>query len=388
MNQHLPDRRDLYFTRLYYFVCLGGAGFIFPFLNLFYARQGLSGTQIGWVAALGSLVALVAAPFWTSHSERINNPRALLQATILLSALGYLWLSQQQVFAWIALVAALRVLVSAGIYPMSDSLVLSVTGGTKSGFGSVRVWASLGWAISVLFGGWLVEKTSLLAGFFGAILTLLAGALLLFPIQARYFSPPAIQHQPTQGLRAVVSSLRAKPIMLALGAMLVLVGLGNSGVLQFETIYLDTLGASEGVIGIASMVSAAVELPGMLWADRLVRKKSPYQLLQTAMLMYVPLRALVFLFPSVATILVERAIGGIAFSLYTIALVNSIARGTRPQETRTALALYNVTLASLVAIMANPLAGALYDLLGARWLYPFAILGYFLSWLILRRSAP
>ena len=66
-------QRDLWLTRLYYFVCLGGTGFIAPFLNLFYVRVGLSGTDIGVVAAIGCCVAAPSeAPHWP---QRVTLPR-------------------------------------------------------------------------------------------------------------------------------------------------------------------------------------------------------------------------------------------------------------------------------------------------------------------------
>ena len=94
MQDFSPPQRDLWLTRLYYLIPLGGAGFLSPFLNLFYARQGLTGFEIGWVSALASLVALVAAPLWTSQSENSRHPRRMLQVSLFLIGLGYLWLGQ------------------------------------------------------------------------------------------------------------------------------------------------------------------------------------------------------------------------------------------------------------------------------------------------------
>ena len=47
--------------RIYYLLWTGAGGFIFPFISLFYADRGLSGTQMGWLGTIGSLVALVGA---------------------------------------------------------------------------------------------------------------------------------------------------------------------------------------------------------------------------------------------------------------------------------------------------------------------------------------
>ena len=380
---NLAKRRDLWLTRLYYFTALGGAGFISPFLNLFYVRLGLSGTDIGLVAAVGSVVALIAAPIWTNESRKRRNPRALLQIALALMALSYLWLGQQKLFWGIALVTVIRVLVGAAISPLSDSLALSVTGATKSGFGSVRVWASIGWVISVLSGGWLIERAGFGAGFTGVCLASLVGAVFLFPIEPRHFAKERVQGQQTARLGTVIQGVLHNRAMVGVGLMVSILGIANSGVGQFETVYLSTLGAKEGLIGVAGMASAVVEIPCMLWADRLVRRKGAHPLLLIAMVMTGLLRGMVLLFPSVLTIMAERAIGGISFSFYAVALIGFISEKTRPQETGTVLALYNVTLVSFIGILSAPVAGAAYDRFGARPLYAIALAGYLLGWLSL-----
>src|SRR5438045_3482183 len=138
-------RRDLWLTRLYFLLFYGGTGFMSPFLNLFFVQRGLSGTQIGTITSLAALVTLFAAPFWAHKNAHWRNPRGAIQVFLVLTALCYLWMSQQYLFIGIAVVNILRALVSAGMMPLSDSLGVSVTGGSKAGFGSVRVWGSLGW---------------------------------------------------------------------------------------------------------------------------------------------------------------------------------------------------------------------------------------------------
>jgi len=84
----------------------------------------------------------------------------------------------------------------------------------------------------------------------------------------------------------------------------------------------------------------------------------------------------VLFFPSIAMIMITRFIGGVAFSLYTVSYIGLISSRTDPVETGTVLALYTVTLASLVNILAAPVSGAIFDVIGARWLYALSTGGY------------
>jgi PPP family 3-phenylpropionic acid transporter len=380
------SRRDLRFTRLYYFVFYGGVGFISPFLNIFYVRLGLNGTQIGWNAAVAALITLIAAPLWASKGERWLNPRRMLQTALLLSALGYFLLIWQSLFWGIVAVTIFRTLVGAGLSPLSDGLALAVTRTNRTGFGSVRVWASMGWVVAVLFSGWVVQQTDLRSGLAGACVMTLVGAVVVLGIRPENFSSQSADGEKTTALKTLMQGLLRNPAMVGVALMLIIISSANNGVAQFETVYLDTLGAKETVIGVAGMLSAVVEIPSMLLADRLASRKGAYHLLLIAMMMSATLRAMVFLAPAVMTILVERAIGGVAFSFYTVGLIRFIGQQVRPHETRTVLALYTVTLVSLVGTVAPPFAGAAYDRFGARWLYPIAGAGYLLAWLILQQA--
>ena len=56
----IPEQRDLWLARMYYFSYMGGMGFLAPFLNLFYTSQvGLNGKQIGTLASTGAVIGLI-----------------------------------------------------------------------------------------------------------------------------------------------------------------------------------------------------------------------------------------------------------------------------------------------------------------------------------------
>src|SRR5258708_27383787 len=62
-------------TRLYYIFLFAGAGFVTPFLNLFFVHLGLHGTEIGWITAISAVGNLIPSPIWTQRNKRWENPR-------------------------------------------------------------------------------------------------------------------------------------------------------------------------------------------------------------------------------------------------------------------------------------------------------------------------
>ena len=378
--------RSLWSARGYYFLLGGAGGLLSPFINLFFNRQGLSGTQIGLVNGVAAVAAMVMAPIWTRSGSNSSRPRLMLQLTLLGAAVTVAALGFQSAFIWIAVLMVVRSLVSSGTSPMSDALVLGVTGRTKTGFGSVRLFTSAGWAILALLGGWLMGGLGLGVAFWGYAVLTVVSVLVLSGIAEGHPTPA------NDALESVVEKLSFKqvligllhnPPMVGLAIMLAVLGFCMSGVNQFENIFISQLGGSAFVIGLVNTVGAAIEVPSMLLADWWVRRSNARQALMIGLLSYITLRLLVFFYPSVATIILTRALGGLTFSFYTVGLMRYIAENTSQREIATILAIFSVTLPGLVNFIATPTAGVLFDLFGGRWLYLIGAAGYAIGWLCL-----
>ena len=136
------------------------------------------------------------------------------------------------------------------------------------------------------------------------------------------------------------------------------------------------------------ILSAIVELPFMVYADRYVRRVGAHRVMLFAICMLLLQRAAVLLLPSIATIMIVRFIGGVSFSFMTIGSVFLISSRTDPGETGTVLAIYTVTLAGLVSVLAAPISGTFFDVIGARWLYALSVLGYGIGFLSMWLTRP
>lgn len=384
----LAERRDLRAVRGYYFAYVGGAGFIGPFLNLFYTSLGLSGKQIGIFASITGVVAMLIAPFWVSEVRKRSNPRAYVQLGIVCSALAYLLISRQTAFVPIAVIVFFQALLTAGIAPTSDSLAVRVARAAGAGYGTVRVMGSLGWIFTVLSAGWLIEHFGFAIGFYMASSALVVAALLLFLVRPQHFTAWSTPNQPKTGLRVAFRRVVGDRTLIGFALALAFIGFLNNGVLQFENVYLSQLGASKSMISVAGILSALVELPFMLYADRIVRRIGPHRVLLVALSMYVGLRLMVLAAPAVFTIMAVRFVTGTCFSLYTVSFIGLISERTPADETGAVLALYSVTIAGFVNIVASPVSGALFDAFGAHGLYALAAAGYGAAVVVLWLTRP
>jgi MFS transporter, PPP family, 3-phenylpropionic acid transporter len=380
--------RDLFFARAYYFAYLGGWGFILPFINLFYVSLGFSGAQIGTIGSVSSTVGLIVSPIIVTEIKKRPQARGILQASLMLGAIVYFLLGQQTSFLPIVLIIFLQALVGAGIMPASDAMAIHVSEKAGKGYGSVRVWASVGWIVTVLSSGWLIERKGFQAGFLGVSLMWLLAALLTLLIQSRYFISPNFAEKHKSNLRTALKHITQDRTLLGYAVAVIFMGFLNNGVLQFENVFLSELGASKQLISVAGILSALVELPFMIIADRYVRRVGAHRVILFAVSMTLLQRTAVLLIPSIAIIMIVRFIGGVAFSCLTIASVFLISSRTHPNETGTVLAIYTVTLSGLVSVLAAPVSGVIFDAIGARWLYALAVAGYAAGLLSLWMTRP
>lgn len=356
-----------------------------PFFNLFLERQGLRGTQIGLIGTVSSFTVLVSAPLWGRWSDRVAHPRRLLQAAFLGSAVIHLFISQQSAFLWLAVLVCLEGLISVGVMPISDTMAFDASQrSSRSGFGSIRLWGSLGWAIVVMISGWLIEQTGLVFAFVGYAVTIVITALVVNLLDRPDQSHQETRHKTGTSPSEILREIGKDRALVGLAIALSIWWITRAGTYQFEAIYLDRLGAGESIIGLSSTIGALVELPAILWADHLVRRYGSHWMLRVTLLLHAGMAAAVLVIPTVPTIIAMRAVGGVAFSFYSVAIVLFIGERDPLTQIVTTMALYSSTLRGLFSIFGSPLNGLAFDVFGAYWLYAIAFGGSMLSWLVLK----
>lgn len=379
-------KRNLWFIRAYYFASIGAGGFIIPFVALFYRQQGLSGAEIGWLGTIQATIGLFAAPIWGRWSDRLNRPRQLLQLALVGTAVFHLILGQQDQFWTIALIVAGIALIMAGWMPLSDNLAVDIAETIPgTGFGSIRLWGSLGWTIVTAVAGRLIDLFSLGVIFIGYAAGMISSVITLFFIPNPTIDEPdpTAPPEPATNLRQAWHIILQNKRLVGLAGGLGITWLLSGSIFSFEPIYMAELGATTSVIGLANALNAAIELPVMLWADKLVKRYSPGRLLRWALLLQMMRMIAVLIYPSVPTLVAMRMVLGFQYSFFVVGLVAYINAYSPKTYRATMMALYGMTLRNLTTIVGSPITGMLFDTVGAYWLYAIGLGGTFLGWLVL-----
>ncbi len=376
-------RSPLSIIRAYFFLYFAGSAFLSPYLPIFYQSRGLSGFQIGLLSSIGFAVGIFAAPQWGRRADRMPAPQRLLHLAIPFSIASYLFLSRQTMFLPIVGIVILNSIFSAAQEPVAAALAIRATRSARAGFGSVRVWGSLGWSLLVWVAGWWIQNTTIQAAFYGFAASMIAGWFALWFLKPGSPPRPAALSESA----SPAGSSRHRPIPALLAAVLML-WIAVAGVRQFETLYFKQLGAGTDLIGFTAMLSSLVELPSMFGSDWLTRRFGAHRVLIAGMFLDGLVRGLVVIWPSIPVLIAVRMMVGISFSMTTVGMVAYVQEYVPHDQQTRAVALYTVVIRNLVYLFSNPLNGAIFDAFGGYWLYAIAVVGNFLGGAILLLARP
>jgi PPP family 3-phenylpropionic acid transporter len=353
-------------VRLYYLLIQGAFGAYLPFINLFLAERGLSGREIGVLAAVSPIMTLLVAPAWGSAADRGGSRLGVLRWVLAGTAGSVLLLGAPRTF-WLLLPAmGLFMLFQVAIIPLGDAAVAAAAAEQDTSYGRLRLWGSIGFALGGLGMGQLASRFGLGAIFpLYALLTALA-----LPVMWRMVprEPPATAGSRPAGTWTL---LQDRPLTL----ILIIAGVAATGITAgylFLFVFLDSLGARAGLIGAVSAVGALVEVPFMLWGGRVIQRRGAPPVFAAGMGLFALGWGLYAVLESPLLAPAIQALNGAALGLLWPAGVTFVAQRAPAGQAATAQALLSAVMYGVAPLLAAQLAGAIYDLAGARWVLAVA----------------
>lgn len=357
MDSSLTRRQamsGLFTARALYFCYYMALGSLAPYLSLYYQRNGLSGIQIGTLFALGVLVSSPVAILWSSLADRFKLHRRMLVLSVIAAPICVWLLGRTTSFAMAVPIIVAYALSIASIVPLLDGTALEAARAHGRSYGELRVGGTIGWIISVALVGVLIQAFDIHWLFYSYIACM---ALMLF---FTFF-----QKRRTQSLQTPLSSnlrlLLSDPTVIVFLVSIFIVMVGNGAVSSFFSLYLDGIGANEGMIGAAWAIASVSEIPVMLYAGRVMRRIGPAGLLKLACLVYA-VRWLLLSFIQVPVwALAAQLLHGLSFAAFLTAGVAYLNERTPQGLTTTAQSIFGAVCWGIAALAGSLLGGFLYD---------------------------
>lgn len=259
---------------LYYFAFFAANGALFPYYTLFYKSVGISEQAIGVLVALPTLVTLFASPMWSGLADALRLHRRLLPLSLLATMMAVVLLMQSNTFAALAIFILLQAFCAAPIISLADNAVMEMLGEQKHLYGRLRLWGAVGFGITALISGALIDRFG-----FQASLAIYVTLMLMTVWVSTRLPAPELATPPL--LRDLGQMLTNQRWMIFL-ASLFLVGACSAILNSFFVLYMQSIGASAAMFGLAIAVAGVSELPVFFLAPRIVQRGNAGLLLMIA----------------------------------------------------------------------------------------------------------
>jgi MFS transporter, PPP family, 3-phenylpropionic acid transporter len=359
-----------------YFVYFGGVGIFLPYFNLYCYHLGFSGTQIGTLSGLRSVVLVLMPLAWGALADRFHARRQLFILCNLGSALLWSLILGVSSFGAMAAVTVAYTIFYAPLVSFLEAFTMDTLGHQKRRYGHMRVWGSLAFILVVLVLGQFLERQPL----HWVVILILVGlgiqSLLSFWIPA---GPTDTGRQFGTGFRHL---LRPRVIVFLTAAFFMLVSHG--AYYGFFSIHLEELGLGRGFIGAAWALAASAEIFVMLNSDRILSAFSYPGVLRFSFVMATLRWLLLWQVTSAPAILATQVLHAFTYGSFHIASILYMDQ-LAPSEVKTlGQAINNAVTFGLGLMVGFFLSGWGYEVLGSQGLFGassfVAFLGGVLIW--------
>jgi len=344
-------------ARSFYFIYFAAAACLIPFLSLYYRELGLSGREIGFLAALAPLITLAGASIWGAIADATGKYRLILLVAITGTWLSVFLLLQANTFALLIPIVAIYAFFVAPIIPLVDNTVMFMLGARKGEYGRQRVWGAYGWGAAAAIAGLIIQQSGLSWAFY----TYLALLLVLLVVATRFpIQQSTLNGKFWNGLRLLLTN---RQWLLFLGVVLI-EGMCLGIIMNYLFLYLDELGTSRVIMGLTLTVATISEIPIFLNSRKLLKWGAPFLLALS--LFFLVIRSFAYANMTAAwQVLVISLLHGPTFSAMWaagVAYANEIAP---PGLGATAQGVFNGTVLGLGTALGAFTGGYLYDASGA-----------------------
>jgi PPP family 3-phenylpropionic acid transporter len=334
-----------------YYLCAGSYA---PFLYVYFSDLGLSGKQVGLLATLAPIVTLLLSSLVASLADRTRKRVRITQAALACTAVVVFLLRLPSTFGHIALLMLFLAVFSSPLASISEGLIARMAHRNRLNYGGMRLWGSLGWAVSALGCGFLWQAL----GF--RVMFLVAGVLYLPLI---FIAGRLEERRPASQL------LRDRGLLLLLVATF-LAGVSNTLAMVFQGIYARSLGGGNVLIGAMAAGGALAELPVMFYSSRISQRVGG----ANAVIYSCVVMALAYLgyeLTKSPDLLVGLSVlKGFGYGLWFTVTIRLLTKRTPEEWASTAQSLLTICLFGLAPLVAGPIGGWIHDTIG-----PSAVFG-------------
>lgn len=330
---------------------------VVTFFPLYFADIGFSKLEIGAVYSIGPMLSIFSNLLAGIAADKSKALRRVLNLIFLGQIIALALLLPQKQFSVVAVLMGVFYFFQTPVASMMDSLTLLAASRMNRSFPSIRMFGSLGYAVSAIAFGFILKSIgsewTMWFGL-GTVICSLALSLLLQNYQA---SLAKFRF----GNLWLILKRRETFLFFCLVALVSVAHRMNEG---FLTIAMREAGASSSYIGAASLASSVSEIPVFFLLSKFGHKYRELPLLAFASIMYMVRLFLLSIAHEPIAFIFLQMMHSVTFGIYYITALRYL-QSVVPDEFRSSgQALFGMVWTGLAGLIAGTLGGWLSDLYG------------------------
>lgn len=371
----MPTQGRLAAWYFFYFAFIGAFA---PYFTLYLQSLGFSAWDIGMLMSAGPVMRLVAPAFWGWLSDHSGKRTPIIRVSAALTSLAFLFLFVVNGFWPVLAGISLTFFFWTAAHPLVEALTLDHLRGRTHDYGRIRLWGSVGFVVTVLGVGALLDAAPI-DGLLWICLALLLG------VSACAFSLSETSRPVADKLPPTLEAGLRRPQVMALLAACFFMSAAHGPFYVFFSIHLVDHGYGKAIVGALWSLGVIAEIGVFVLMPRLMRAYS----LRVILLASFALAVLRFLLigwqvESVALLLAAQLMHGATFGAYHAAAVAALNHWFPSQQQGRVQALYGSVSFGAGGILGNLVSGEAWGSFGPGWTYTlgsaFAAIGGLLIW--------
>ncbi|WP_442950360.1 MFS transporter [Paenibacillus sp. DMB20] len=264
-DNNLPSLKSL---KLFNFFIYGTMVIFTGFFQLYLQDIGLDKVEIGSLMAIAPFVSIFANPFWGYWSDRAQNMKRVLLFMLTGTLLLVQFVFQANTYTMIYLTMIFFYFFQTPMFSQTNTLILGYIEGTGHKFGSFRMWGSLGWALTAVAAGPVIDRlgSGRISIVFSIMLIVAAVFMLTLPNTQKTTASATVS---VRGL----SKLFFNPYFIGFILLGIVVSVPNTMNNTFMSLYILELGGTKQTVGLAIFFSSIFEVGVFLLCDRYLKRK-------------------------------------------------------------------------------------------------------------------
>jgi PPP family 3-phenylpropionic acid transporter len=363
----------------WYFFYFAFVGAFAPYFTLYLQDIGFSAWEIGVLMSVPQVMRLLAPNLWGWLADHLGIRAAIVKLAAFFSLIGFagFFLTRDYV-PMLAAMALVWFFWSAAL-PLVEAMTLDQLAGHTDRYGSIRLWGSIGFIVSVVAIGALLDQVAI-AALLWACLFILAGVL------ASAFALPETKVG-AGGTAVPLGDLLRRPEVLVLLGACFLMSLAHGPLYVFYSIHLVDHGYDKMAVGLFWSLGVLAEIGVFMAMPRLMRRVSLRAILLASFALAV-LRFLVIGWGANSPVLLlfAQLLHGATFGAHHAATVAVLTRWFAPQQQARMQGLYGSLSFGAGGMVGGLLSGQAWGSLGSGMTYTLAALFAACGWMLIWRG--